>query len=102
MKIHTKNAGFQFKSQQELQTLIIPEMDEITIDAMFADFLVEHEGKETTEGQHLQAMSKMFLQEHNQSMLQHVQGEMDAGSKLSILYLLYKSKKVNDTTRALF
>ncbi len=102
-----------FDTQIQLQKLIIPEIDEVTVDAIFKDFLVEHELKRSTEGQLLKAMSELFLDNENQtqtltrtqSVLQHFQNtnnRMDVGSKLSILYLLYKCQTITPVTRGIF
>ncbi len=100
---------FNFDTQVQLQQLIIPEIDEVTVDAIFKDFLVEHQHKSSSEGQNLKAMSQLFLgnDDDNFSLLQHIQNVdnnngMDVGSKLSILYLLYKSKTITSATRGIF
>ncbi len=50
-----------FETQIQLQKLIIPEIDEVTVDAIFKDFLVEHQNKSSSEGENIKAMGQLFL-----------------------------------------
>ncbi len=89
----------KFSSPLELQQLIIPEIDEVTVDAIFQDFVNEHHARFTAEmqttNQQLDAMEKTYMQRVQD-------GSLDVGSRLSILYLLCKTKQSSEVNLGIF